>query len=1646
MFELFRALCSGSCARSGTDGTAPPPQSHSRPDSKGASFLDALSLKPSVVDDGELLFPRQGQVRPNRSSAPRAKSGRWSQRSQYTGADFQDLPNPAGAGALRHWPSEGGRGSGVYGSWQRPPIRKRRGVRRDRPPPGRSERPREDLVEAPREAPREARPARRGVDREIYRLQQSHNYLSIPKAAFARVVKDIQSSFAEEPLRFSTEALELLQAATEEYLMYLFADGYLATAHRRRVTLSSEDVRLVRRLRQRGPRLADTSPGSSVGSIHLTVRFVYVADMTAMRAMGANRCWKAWYRSLAIAFACSVQSLVYVAPASRGSGLPKPKAAGSKEGVFPTAPALMQDMLIAASPVTPKLKHVLTPGHIRARAPSAELEKPHVRLVALGLGLGSALARKAVRQSCSASSANRRAAVRVALKAGEAEDPLLAEAKAAAEAAKLQLEAAKLRAEADEMRQATAVAQRKARAVRLLGSEDVPGIGLPELMARLQETEGVSLTGEQALALAAALGLSEEPYFFRFEELNSETFDTKLRAIEAEARKAEQAQAEEQRRREEAARAQAAQAPSQAGSTSGTSAPQEAQEDRSLGPRLLGSLAYILPVTEAFKLMLPLIQVFPPLGIVFGPITLLTVLLNFAPFVPLLLFVLFIVLAQSKDNVPRFLRFNLEQAVLLDMALTIPSFILSTMQFSGAGEAVLVGGAFVFALVFGISVYAVLCNLDGKDPDGVPFISNITKNVVDRQTFFDESPNEEAQPLSPPRAASSAVAQGAPGAEATRLAVCTVEDRRATGFFLEEWFVDPTGDFENWRSRGPDAVSVKCRAAETRAEDITCLECVSHVSDLPFTSHPRDALLPSERRRQATLDALASVMQARLVSPWRDGSMELCRRAAAGENAFCKSAAVMGNAMLNAAVSQLISRRPAVHSTLWRPASQPHADNFQFSESLRKAFRNVVIIVTTPQSSPSAMSVADFDLIMAKTGSLKRRFQDADGTQIELSGQELEQSGSQEGDAQKKTDEFAKAIAQEHMHEVPDSHKPFVGAQPKLLKMPRIADGDESYRATRVACQAITTAIKEADGVVLVFAQDASVSGDCKSLLEHCSDSKDVIQKAKVLVAPATDWQHTIPNTQSKFGPVPRAAEGDKLLIYIGTPGKYATMCLRSDHGQFDAAYQADRLIVLCKGVCMLPIGTQEQNILGVDETEVLKAVCHTLKERGPVAWGLGDHTKTTFLQKAYGYPQALPAPSKLTFGKERVGGFKCLADYVKFTNSVKLANPETIVKNYYDTGLTVSVLMATVVSEGTSLLTDADGLAMLRDASIGHIMSKLNQVITVEELAKKKSVYNFYIGDGACRLNGGTELTLHLMEGKSANSLTNVFLFNNKAWAIEDNLVATKEQEHVLYNTQFYDVIAEHQKICICETEQDLREILIYLSDKTVKFLAGEAKPGMHMVVVRGLKMNLPPVLGDIEPIKKSKEMQFMRDVLGTFAKGCESRVPLYGCSAFEYIQYLHIFLEQMPEGKHYQYICGRTDIQAAHMMGFHQPEGKCVLFINDVYGVNSMGESLRFVLSGFGGRQVLVVVWHPSVLKVIDNFHLHRPPMVWPSLGPQLARYYVRKESDAFFADFEGESRSTERVKKAIEAKTPLVMVNVMPQQECNYVQLDARIKVKD
>jgi len=643
--------------------------------------------------------------------------------------------------------------------------------------------------------------------------------------------------------------------------------------------------------------------------------------------------------------------------------------------------------------------------------------------------------------------------------------------------------------------------------------------------------------------------------------------------------------------------------------------------------------------------------------------------------------------------------------------------------------------------------------------------------------------------------------------------------------------------------------------------------------------------------------------------------------------------------------------------------------------------------------------------------------------------------------SQDMTEAIAKDVTNAYLSRPADPDKPFVGAQPKLLKHPEIATKAQTARATKVAIKNLNLHIAASSGVLIYLAEDSQYSPLAQKLLKDSHDDDASVNSATVTVRMASDFLHTLPNIEK----VPPAVLGERLLIYVGTPGKYMAMCIRADFSLFDAAYADNRLVVLCKSVCMLPLGTQEENIFGLNSEEVLDAVADAVRKKGTVAWGHGVGTKAAFLQKAFGYASPMSMPKPVVCAEEAKVSWDYLADYIKYTNLIKLAQPELRVTNYYDTGLLVSVMMGYIVEKGTSLLLDRDGLAMLRDASIGHIISKLNQVVAVKPLCQERAVYNFFIGDGACRLNGGAELALHLLEGYHTESLITLFILNNHKWAIEDNLVAETEKEHVLHNKNFYELLAEHDQACLCETEDELRTTINFLSERTHKYLEGKAKPGLKVVVIRGLDMSMPPVLGDIDPVLKSPEMAFMCEVLGAFAADCKSPVPLYGCSAFEYIQYLHLFLEKMPEGKKYQYVCGRTDIQAAHMCGFTQPEGKCVLFINDVYGVNSLGESLRFVLSGFGGKQLLVFIWHPSLIKVIDHFHLHRPPMVWPSLGPELAKYYVRSEGDAFFANFEANMKSSVPgdVIAAVQKKVPLVLVNIMPEQECNYVSLDVRLK---
>ncbi len=83
--------------------------------------------------------------------------------------------------------------------------------------------------------------------REIRAYQKSTDLL-IRKLPFQRLVREISSTFKND-LRFSSSSILALQEAAEAYLVGLFEDSNLLCLHAKRVTISSRDMALARRIR-----------------------------------------------------------------------------------------------------------------------------------------------------------------------------------------------------------------------------------------------------------------------------------------------------------------------------------------------------------------------------------------------------------------------------------------------------------------------------------------------------------------------------------------------------------------------------------------------------------------------------------------------------------------------------------------------------------------------------------------------------------------------------------------------------------------------------------------------------------------------------------------------------------------------------------------------------------------------------------------------------------------------------------------------------------------------------------------------------------------------------------------------------------------------------------------------------------------------------------------------------------------------------------------------------------------------------------------------------------------------------------------------------------------------------------------------------
>ena len=78
---------------------------------------------------------------------------------------------------------------------------------------------------------------------------QNTTELLIQKVSFQRVVRELCETIHSD-IRFESQALLALQEAAESYLVGLFEDANLCTAHAKRITVRPQDIQLSRRIRR----------------------------------------------------------------------------------------------------------------------------------------------------------------------------------------------------------------------------------------------------------------------------------------------------------------------------------------------------------------------------------------------------------------------------------------------------------------------------------------------------------------------------------------------------------------------------------------------------------------------------------------------------------------------------------------------------------------------------------------------------------------------------------------------------------------------------------------------------------------------------------------------------------------------------------------------------------------------------------------------------------------------------------------------------------------------------------------------------------------------------------------------------------------------------------------------------------------------------------------------------------------------------------------------------------------------------------------------------------------------------------------------------------------------------------------------------
>ena len=149
--------------------------------------------------------------------------------------------------------------------------------------------------------------------------------------------------------------------------------------------------------------------------------------------------------------------------------------------------------------------------------------------------------------------------------------------------------------------------------------------------------------------------------------------------------------------------------------------------DIPLWQRLLGLLAYLLPWSDALSFGRELYNLFPWISYLARPATPVLLLERSIPFGGFLLFLVLFLVVVRNPNVPYYLRFNVLQAILLDILLVVLALAFNVLL-SPLGNSLMIrtlnNTVFIGALV--LVLYASIQCIRGKEAD-LPSLSEAVR-------------------------------------------------------------------------------------------------------------------------------------------------------------------------------------------------------------------------------------------------------------------------------------------------------------------------------------------------------------------------------------------------------------------------------------------------------------------------------------------------------------------------------------------------------------------------------------------------------------------------------------------------------------------------------------------------------------------------------------------------------------------------------------------------------------------------------------------------------------------------------------------------------------------------------------------------------